>query len=136
MKVTKLIREHVEDKIEELYRPAFNKVENEINSLNHQIDKAKGDLKVKTEKVLLDFFKKEGMVCCGSSYSSNDCYSLYLYVGPKDMVENLNNLKLKKQELKMKRDNTIMSILLELELGGTKETLDKLLEKAVLDFNN
>lgn len=133
MKVTKIVREHIEDRIDKLYQPAVNKIDDELKSLDRQIDGEQDKIKDKTKKVVADFLKKEGFIPCNKDDIG---FSLYLYSGPKGIIEKRNELKLKKQELKMKRDNTLMSILLELELGGTKETLDKLLEKAILDFNN
>lgn len=133
MKVTKIVREHIEDKIEKLYQPAVNKIDNEIRSLDRQVDEVKDNIKDKAKKVVIDFLKKEGFIPCSEGDSG---VSLYLYSGPKELVEKINELKLKRQELKAKRDNTIMDILVELELGGNKETLDSLLEKAIKEFNN
>jgi hypothetical protein len=132
MKVTKIVREHIEDKIEKLYQPAVDKIDDELKSLDRQIDEAKTKIKDKVNKVVVDFIKKEGFI----PYNDELGFSLYLYSAPKEVIEKRNELKLKKQELKAKRDNTIMDILVELELGGTKETLDKLLEKAIKEFNN
>jgi hypothetical protein len=131
MKVTKIVREHIEDKIEKLYQPAVDKIDDELKSLDRQIDEAKTKIKDKVNKVVVDFIKKEGFI----PYNDELGFSLYLYSAPKELVEKRDKLKLKRQELKAKRDNTIMDILVELELGGTKETLDKLLEKAIKDFS-
>jgi hypothetical protein len=132
MKVTKIVREHIEDKMTKLYQPALDKIDDELKSLDRQIDEAKTKIKDKVNKVVVDFIKKEGFI----PYNDELGFSLYLYSAPKEVIEKRNELKLKKQELKAKRDNTIMDILVELELGGTKETLDKLLEKAIKEFNN
>ena len=133
MKVTKIVREHIEDKIEKLYQPEIDKIDDEMRSLDRQVDEAKDKIKDKAKKVVIDFLKGEGYIPDNEGESG---ISLYLYSGPKDLIEKRNELKLKRQELKVKRDNTIMDILVELELGGTKETLDKLLEKAIKEFNN
>ena len=132
MKVSKLIREHIEDQITKLYRPTLDKIRNEIEVLDKEGREEKDKIKDKAEKVMRDFLKKEGFVN-NCSYDSS-VLSFYS-VRPKAIVEKIEKLELKKQELKTKRDNTIMNILLELELGGTKETLDQLLEKAIKDFS-
>jgi hypothetical protein len=132
MKVTKIVREHIEDKMTKLYQPALDKIDDELKSLNRQVDEEQDKIKDKTKKVVVDFLKKEGFI----PYNDDLGFSLYLYSAPKELVEKKNKLNLKKQELKTKRNNTIMDILVELELGGTKETLDKLLEKAIKEFNN
>lgn len=133
MKVTKIVREHIEEKIEKLYQPEIDKIDDELRSLDRQVDEAKDKIKDKAKKVVIDFLKGEGYI----PYNEGDSgISLYLYSGPKEIIEKKNKLNLKKQELKAKRNNTIMDILVELELGGTKETLDKLLEKAIREFNN
>ena len=130
MKVTKIVREHIEDQINKLYQPTIDKISNEIDELDSKGREEKDKIKDKAEKVMRDFLKKEGFVV----KDTDSVVSIY-WVRPKAIVDKIEKLKLKKQELKTKRDNTIMSILLELELGGTKETLDKLLEKAIKDFS-
>lgn len=131
MRVTKIVREHIEDKINKLYQPTLDKISKEVESLQDTGRNEKDKLKPKAEKVMRDFLKKEGFI----TKDDSSVLSFY-WVQPKDIVDKVEKLELKKQELKTKRDNTIMSILLELELGGDKNTLDMLLEKAVLDFNN
>ena len=131
MKVTKLVREHIEDKINKLYQPTLDKISKEVESLQDTGRNEREKLKSKAEKVMKDFLKKEGFI----TKDTSSVLSFY-WVQPKDIADKIEKLALKKQELKTKRDNTIMSILLELELGGDKNTLDMLLEKAVLDFNN
>ncbi len=132
MKVTKVVREHIENKVDELYQPALDKISEEIRSLDRKVDEAKDKIKDRAREVVLDFLQKEGFV----SYDSTSGISLYLYSGPAELIESINTLKLKREQLKAKRNNTVMDILVELELGGTKETLDKLLEKAIKEFNN
>ena len=130
MRVTKLVREHIEDKINKLYQPTLDKISKEVESLQDDGRVERDKLKSKAEKFMRDFLEKEGFTTKDSSVLS------FYWVQPKEIADKIDKLVLKKQELKTKRDNTIMSILLELELGGDKNTLDMLLEKAVLDFNN
>ena len=130
MRVTKLVREHIEDKINKLYQPTLDKISKEVESLQDDGRTERDKLKSKAEKFMRDFLEKEGFTTKDSSVLS------FYWVQPKEIADKIEELSLKKQELKTKRDNTIMSILLELELGGDKNTLDMLLEKAVLDFNN
>ena len=130
MRVTKIVREHIEEQINKLYQPTLDKIREEVEELDKKGREEKDKIKPEAEKVLRDFLKKEGFVV----KDTDSVVSIY-WVKPKDIVDKVEKLELKKQELKTKRDNTIMSILLELELGGTKETLDKLLEKAIKDFS-
>ena len=130
MRVTKIVREHIEDKINKLYQPTLDKISKEVESLQDDGRVERDKLKSKAEKFMRDFLEKEGFTAKDSSVLS------FYWVQPKEIADKIEELSLKKQELKTKRDNTIMSILLELELGGDKNTLDMLLEKAVLDFNN
>ena len=131
MRVTKLVREHIEDKINKLYQPTLDKISKEVESLQDDGRFERDKLKSKAEKFMRDFLEKEGF----TTKDDSSVLSFY-WVQPKEIADKIDKLVLKKQELKTKRDNTIMSILLELELGGDKNTLDMLLEKAVLDFNN
>ena len=133
MKVTKIVREHIEDQINKLYQPTLDKIKEEMDSLSKKAGEAKNKVQSKAEKVLIDFLKAEGLVQYDKY--SDSLFSLYLHVGPKAVVDKINDLNLKKEQLIAKRDNTVMDILVELELGGTKETLDKLLEKAIKDFS-
>ena len=135
MKVTKLIREHIEEQINTLYTPAIESVNNELNSLRKQADTAQENIKEKVRKLAFDFLKENGFINKDKSNNAKDALSLYVYAEPKEIVEAKLKLEKKKQEIKAKRDKTIMDILLELELGGNKETLDSLLEKANKDFS-
>ena len=135
MKVTKLIREHIEEQINTLYAPAIESVNNELNSLRKQADTAQENIKEKVRKLAFDFLKENGFINKDKSNNAKDALSLYVYAEPKEVVEAKLKLEKKKQEIKAKRDKTIMDILLELELGGNKETLDSLLEKANKDFS-
>lgn len=135
MKVTKLIREHIEEQINTLYAPAIESVNNELNGLRKQADTAQENIKEKVRKLAFDFLKENGFINKDKSNNAKDALSLYVYAEPKEIVEAKLKLEKKKQEIKAKRDKTIMDILLELELGGNKETLDGLLEKAIKDFS-
>ena len=135
MKVTKLIREHIEDQINTLYAPAIESINNELNGLRKQADTAQENIKEKVRKLAFDFLKENGFINKDKSNNAKDALSLYVYAEPKEIVEAKLKLEKKKQEIKAKRDKTIMDILLELELGGNKETLDSLLEKANKDFS-
>lgn len=135
MKVTKLIREHIEEQINTLYAPAIDSVNNELNGLRKQADTAQENIKEKVRKLAFDFLKENGFINKDKSNNAKDALSLYVYAEPKEIVEAKLKLEKKKQEIKAKRDKTIMDILLELELGGNKETLDGLLEKAIKDFS-
>jgi hypothetical protein len=135
MKVTKLIREHIEEQINTLYAPAIESVSNELDSLRKQADTAQENIKEKVRKLAFDFLKENGFINKDKSNNAKDALSLYVYAEPKEIVEAKLKLEKKKQEIKAKRDKTIMDILLELELGGNKETLDSLLEKANKDFS-
>jgi ABC-type Zn2+ transport system substrate-binding protein/surface adhesin len=75
MKVTKIVREHIEDKIEKLYQPALDKIDDELKSLNRQVDEEQDKIKDKTKKVVVDFLKKEGFI----PYNDDLGFSLYLY---------------------------------------------------------
>jgi hypothetical protein len=135
MKVTKLIREHIEEQINTLYAPAIESINNELNGLKKQADSAQENIKEKVRKLAFDFLKENGFINKDKSNNAKDALSLYVYAEPKEIVEAKLKLEKKKQEIKAKRDKTIMDILLELELGGNKETLDSLLEKANKDFS-
>lgn len=135
MKVTKLIREHIEEQINTLYAPAIESINNELNGLKKQADTAQENIKEKVRKLAFDFLKENGFINKDKSNNAKDALSLYVYAEPKEIVEAKLKLEKKKQEIKAKRDKTIMDILLELELGGNKETLDSLLEKANKDFS-
>lgn len=135
MKVTKLIREHIEEQIKNLYAPALDSINNELNNLSRQASTAQETIKDKVRKLAFDFLKENGFINRDKSNNAKDAISLYVYAEPKEIVEAKLKLEKKKQEIKAKRDKTIMDILLELELGGNKETLDSLLEKANKDFS-
>jgi hypothetical protein len=142
MKVTKIIREYVEEKINAKYQPLLDAVvaeyADEDKKYTKQLEETheRMEQKVREEfrKILANYYPEEALdeMCSLTNIKKSRywvttpyCYSY----SPKFREEQNNKLS----ALGAKRDKAIKNVLIGLELGGTKQDLDRLLEEALAE---
>lgn len=123
MRVTKIIREYVEDRVNKVYEPRIRALHDPIISeqtaIKQQLDILLEEVNKRAEEILNahpDF---------SFSYNFSDtkfisCCSSLRYIGNRDKNS-------QEKFLAEERDNKIQEILVTLEMGATKEDLDEML---------
>lgn len=138
MKVTKIIREYIEEKINAKYAPMIQAVKAKYDDANKAYEETKEAVRNSLEQYARDEFRK----ALAEFYSPEDLEELfnnnsrkvvdfpYRYtVSPKHDKARAEEI----DALQKKRDKAIKNVLIGLELGGTKQDLDRLLEEALSD---
>lgn len=119
MKVTRIIRDYVEREVTKVYDKkidVINKVYDELyDKLDEELDKITEEANKKALALL------EGTGFKSSGWKNEILISHYSIVN--------KELKDKKNDLKQEQKKTIEDILVTLELGGTKEDLDKMISE-------
>ena len=142
MKVTKIIREYIEEKINAKYSPMIEAVKAKYDDADKTCEETKEAVRKSLEQCARDEFRK----ALAEFYSPEDLEELL----PHDINNQNRNVvsspyrysiapkhaKARAEEidaLQNKRDKAIRNVLIGLELGGTKQDLDRLLEEALSD---
>lgn len=138
MKVTKIIREYIEEKIDAKYSPMIEAVKAKYDDADKVYEETKEAVRNSLEQYARDEFRK----ALAEFYSPEDLEELfgnnsrkvvdfpYRYtVSPKHVNARAEEI----DALQKKRDKAIKNVLIGLELGGTKQDLDRLLEEALSD---
>lgn len=127
MRVTKLIREYVEKTINS--KIVFGKPTADHEAAKKHLFEVQKDL----NKQIREFAEK---LCKEANQSQPEGFKVYLTTG--DLIHsNYFNAPLylaanaHEKEIRKRRENAIESILLELELGGTKADLERLIAEAI-----
>ena len=142
MKVTKIIREYVEEKINAKYQPLIKEVEGKYsdeieeykNTVNSVADKLEVYARQEFRKALAKYYTPEGLdnLLPPDTHNRNR----YLVSTPYSYNAHTNYVIMRDEELatlRAKRDKAIKNVLIGLELGGTKKDLDRLLEEALAE---
>lgn len=127
MRVTKLIREYVEKTINS--KIVFGKPTTDHEAAKKHLIEVQKDL----NKQVREF---AGKLCQEANQNQPEGFKVYLTTG--DLIQfNYFNAPLylaanaHEREIRWRRENAIESILLELELGGTKADLERLIAEAI-----
>ena len=142
MKVTKIIREYIEEKINAKYAPMIKEVEakysEEIeeynNTVNSVCDKLEIYARQEFRKALAKYYTPEGLddLLPTDNHKRSRC----LVTAPYTYTARTKCVTMRDEELatlRTKRDKAIKNVLIGLELGGTKKDLDRLLEEALAE---
>lgn len=127
MRVTKLIKEYVEEAINDIYNPLiedyFADYEDRINEVEEILKEMTKEFNTAAEKMIeehgfsinkkLNSEEKERIIMCCADFGD----------------EEYSPTRAKIMKLAEERDQKIKSILINLELGGTRTELDKMLQK-------
>lgn len=142
MKVTKIIREYIEEKINAKYDPMIKEVEGKYsdeieeykNTVNSVADKLEVYARQEFRKALAKYYTPEELdnLLPPDTHNRNK----YLVGTPYSYNAHTNYMIMRDEELatlRAKRDKAIKNVLVGLELGGTKKDLDRLLEEALAE---
>lgn len=127
MRVTKLIREYVEKTINS--KITFGKPSTDCEMAKKHLTEVEKDL----NKQVREFAEK---LCKEANQSQPEGFKVYLTTGSLIHSNYLNAplylaANAHEREIRKRRENAIENILLELELGGTKADLERLIAEAV-----
>ncbi len=141
MKVTKIIREYVEEKINAKYQPALDAVEAKYKDENNEYNEKlvatqqlmEATVREEFRKLFAEYFPNEAleeMVPENLKKGRNWVTTPYCYSYSPKFREAQNE---ELSAIRTKRDKAIKNVLIGLELGGTKKDLDRLLEEALAE---
>ena len=130
MRVSKTVREYIEKKVGEIYSMELNEIENELENLNKENNEKVANKRKEIETVIRSMLENDFK----STSSWNDKFSLSLYIMSTEIESKRKELELRRLELHRIKNETISNIVVELELGGTRDTLEKLLAQALEDY--
>ena len=124
MRVSKVVKEHITKKVCEIYNPRINEIdvdyqvkrEELLAKIRSCMERAEEEIKA----IIADNCEQWNF----APYYGRDILSMTHNIGDKDAEY---DFRIKKDDLRRERDDKIKNIIVELELGGNKETLEKLL---------
>ena len=124
MRVSKVVKEHIIKKVNEVYNPRINEVgldyrvkrEEVLAKLRSCMERAEAEIKA----IIADNCEQWSF----EPMYGRDILSMNYNIGDREAE---NEFRIKKDELRRERDDKVENIIVELELGGNRETLEKLL---------
>ena len=124
MRVSKVVKEHISKKVCAVYNPRINDVDVDYKAKREELlakvrsvmERAEAEIKA----VIADNCDEWDF----KPYYGRDVLSMTHNIGDSEAE---NKYRIAKDDLRRERDEKIESIIVELELGGNKETLEKLL---------
>lgn len=124
MRVSKVVKEHITKRVNAVYNPRINAVDSDykvkLEEVNSKIRSFVENAEKEVQAILADNSETWNFT---TNYGKN-VLSFTSYIGDYDMEKEYRN---KKDQLRAERDEKIEEIIVELELGGDKETLEKML---------
>ena len=141
MKVTKIIREYIEEKIDAKYDPMIKEVEGKYsdeideykNTLNSVADKLEIYARQEFRKALAKYYTPERLDDLLPTDIHNRRYLVNIPYAYNTCTKYVTMRDEELATLRAKRDKAIKNVLIGLELGGTKKDLDRLLEEALAE---
>ena len=136
MKVSKLIREYIEDQVSAKFQPAIDALtthiahEITINTLNVFREQMNRKIRDEFKSRFCDIFSEEVM----AKNLDRIAVSIPYTFDSASLQE--SEIRERITFLKSKRAETIRNILVTLELGGTKADLDRMLSEVSVDAEN
>lgn len=126
MRVTKLIREYVEDSVREMYAPKINNCGADYREKDNEVQKRIEELLKETELRAKQIVTECGLtVDKGYDDTELNLFTYYHRFG----TEESRKVSEEIGKIAAERNEKIKEILLTLELGGTKAELDEMLKK-------
>ena len=127
MRVTKIVREYIEESVSKKYQSAEDAIVKKYEPMERAYDEAikavKAEIKEVWGKHLSSFYTKEELKLLMDNHTEY-VPSTY-HVGMAWQQERAE----RRNALRDAKEKTIRDILIKLELGGTKEDLDKMLSE-------
>lgn len=126
MRVTKLVREYVEETVRKAYRP-------KIDACRAEYDRKKANAIEDCEKLIAQWNELAKQIVKANGLTINNSYcgeeAEIVYFVDKFGSEEWLKVKSDMREVEIERDQKIKDILITLELGGTKDDLDRMIEE-------
>lgn len=119
MRVTKLIREYVEDSVHKKFQPKRDELWVEYNAKIQTVSDAIDEVVNEANEKAIAIAREAGIEPESNRYSHSDKINLVFrsgYIGDREAEQELRN---KERELRDRERDTVSSILLRLELGQT-----------------
>lgn len=127
MRVTKIVREYIEESVAKKYQPAEDSIVKRYEPMERAYDEAvkaaKAEIKKVWEKSLSPFYTKEELERVIDDHTVYVPSSYHV-----DMAWRQERSE-REYDLRKAKEKTIRDIMIKLELGGTKEDLDKMLSE-------
>ena len=120
MRVSKVVKEYITKKVNAVYNPRINEIDLEYKSAREKVN-----MKLKS---LTEQFKEQSKAIVADNCGTWNFEQRYWTYGTEVCdPEAEKEYRHQKDLLRAERDNKIEEIIVELELGGNKETLEKML---------
>ena len=127
MKMSKIIKEYIVEEVTKKYQPKIDALSQAIDECNNELNSLEDKAKAMAEKVALDYFNEHIRPLYPDTVDfDSKNISVYFRNVWADTTK-VKDLKEKLAETIKRRDKKEKAILVELELGGTKADLDRLL---------
>lgn len=126
MRVTKIIREYVEDKVNKVYQPQIDAIRLRHKPIQEEIEAQLAELRKATDKTAATIIAKypDFTFTCGFG---GDMKYIRSYASLE--YKNRHIRSQEEQDLLDARNNKIQEILVSLEMGASKDDLDKMLKE-------
>ena len=130
MRVTRTIKDYIARRVNEIYQPKINNIDadykKERDALDERIHLAVERFDKELKAIVAESCTKYNFEAGGYSYSRTTDFLTVVGVRDKEAEDKFYN---EKRKLIEEKSLKIEEIIVELELGGTKETLEKLLSE-------
>lgn len=127
MRVTKTIKGYIEKRVYAIYQPKIDEIRTEYNAQYDHFEKILDEFLDKANQDAKNTLKESGFGCFRYDgreenifYKKNICNDSWL-----------NEIREKERTIRKERDEKIEEIIVTLELGGTKEELENMLNALV-----
>lgn len=126
MRVTKLVRDYVEESVKKAYRPKIDACRAEYDRKAKNVIKDCEKLVAQWNELAKQIVEANGFTVDGS-YCGEEAQLIYFTqkFGNTEFSKIRTNMK----EIEIERDQKIKDILITLELGGTKDDLDRMIKE-------
>lgn len=127
MRVTKTIKSYIEKRVREIYRPKMDALYVDYNTKRELLNEILDNLLDKVNQDAKDTLAGTGFSCLGWKDEEEDIFDR------KNIRNNIwwNEIRTKESAIIKERDEKIEEIIITLELGGTKEELEEMLNALV-----
>jgi hypothetical protein len=124
MRVSKVVKEHIAKKVMEVYNPRINDIDVDYKVKKEEVLAKMRSCMERAEEEMKAIIKDNCEQWNFEVHYGRNILSMSHYIGDSEAE---NNFRIAKDNLRAERDEKIENIIVELELGGNKETLERLL---------
>ena len=127
MRVTKTIKNYIEKRVSEIYDPKIQMLHTDYDAKLKSLNELLDVLLDKVNQNAKDILAGSGFACTNYRGEEKDIFY------HKDIFNDVwrDEIKAKEIAIKKERDEKIEEIIITLELGGTKEELEKMLNALI-----